>query len=127
MAVIRNTVIATLRLAGFTATTAGRLWAARNPGRTVAALNLSIREWPQPWFRHRAERYDKEPIAWLSSGAFPGGFTGSCGVGSWLPPVACRWVPRNSPSRLAGPPFPLLPCTGFFDDAAAPPFRRGVR
>lgn len=44
MATVRNTVVATLRLAGFTATAAGRRWAARNPARPVAVLNLTIRE-----------------------------------------------------------------------------------
>jgi predicted transposase YbfD/YdcC len=44
MAAVRNTVVATLRLAGFTATAAGRRWAARNPARPVAVLNLTIRE-----------------------------------------------------------------------------------
>jgi hypothetical protein len=39
-AAIRNTVIASLRLVGFTSTAAGRRWAARNPARTLAALNL---------------------------------------------------------------------------------------
>jgi len=39
-ATIRNAVIAALRLAGFTSTAAGRRWAARNPARTLAALNL---------------------------------------------------------------------------------------
>jgi predicted transposase YbfD/YdcC len=39
-AAIRNTVIASLRLAGFTSTAAGRRWAARNPARALAALNL---------------------------------------------------------------------------------------
>jgi predicted transposase YbfD/YdcC len=40
MASIRNTAVATLRLAGFTSTAAGRRWAAPNPARTVAVLNL---------------------------------------------------------------------------------------
>jgi predicted transposase YbfD/YdcC len=40
MAAVRSTVIAALRLAGFTATAAGRRWAARNPARPVAVLNL---------------------------------------------------------------------------------------
>jgi len=39
-AAIRNTVIAALRLAGFTSTAAGRRWAARNPARPLAVLNL---------------------------------------------------------------------------------------
>jgi predicted transposase YbfD/YdcC len=39
-AAIRNTAIAALRLAGFTSTAAGRRWAARNPFRPLAALNL---------------------------------------------------------------------------------------
>lgn len=39
-AAVRNTAIAALRLAGFTSTAAGRRWAARNPVRTLAALNL---------------------------------------------------------------------------------------
>jgi predicted transposase YbfD/YdcC len=39
-AAIRNTVIAALRLAGFTSTAAGRRWAARNPARPLAILNL---------------------------------------------------------------------------------------
>jgi hypothetical protein len=39
-ATIRSTVIAALRLAGFTNTAAGRRWAARNPIRTLAVLNL---------------------------------------------------------------------------------------
>jgi len=37
---LRNTAIAALRLTGFTSTAAGRRWAARNPVRTLAALNL---------------------------------------------------------------------------------------
>jgi predicted transposase YbfD/YdcC len=41
MAAIRNAAIATLRLAGFTSAAAGRRWAARNPARPVAALNLT--------------------------------------------------------------------------------------
>lgn len=40
MAAVRNTVIAALRLAGFTGTAAGRRWAARNPARPLAVLNL---------------------------------------------------------------------------------------
>lgn len=40
MAAIRNTVIAVLRLVGFTSIAAGRRWAARNPARTLAVLNL---------------------------------------------------------------------------------------
>jgi predicted transposase YbfD/YdcC len=39
-AAIRNTAIAALRLAGFTSAAAGRRWAARNPLRPLAALNL---------------------------------------------------------------------------------------
>lgn len=41
-AAIRNTVIAALRLAGFTGTAAGRRWAARNPARPLAVLNLTL-------------------------------------------------------------------------------------
>lgn len=41
MAAARNTAIAILRLCGFTATAAGRRWAARNPARPIAALNLT--------------------------------------------------------------------------------------
>ena len=37
---LRNTAIAALRLAGFTSAAAGRRWAARNPARPLAALNL---------------------------------------------------------------------------------------
>jgi hypothetical protein len=44
MAAVRSTSIAVLRMAGFTGTAAGRRWAARNPARTVAVLNLAIRE-----------------------------------------------------------------------------------
>lgn len=40
-AAIRNTVIASLRLAGFTSTAASRRWAARNPLRILATLNLT--------------------------------------------------------------------------------------
>jgi hypothetical protein len=40
MAAVRNTVIAALRLAGFAGTAAGRRWAARNPARPLAVLNL---------------------------------------------------------------------------------------
>jgi predicted transposase YbfD/YdcC len=40
MAAIRNTAVAALRLAGFAATASGRRWAARNPARPLAALNL---------------------------------------------------------------------------------------
>jgi len=40
MAAIRNTAVAALRLAGFAATASGRRWAARNPYRPLAALNL---------------------------------------------------------------------------------------
>jgi hypothetical protein len=40
MAATRNTVIAALRLVGFTSVAAGRRWAARNPTRTLAVLNL---------------------------------------------------------------------------------------
>jgi hypothetical protein len=39
-AAIRNAVIASPRLAGFTSTAAGRRWAARNPTRALAVLNL---------------------------------------------------------------------------------------
>lgn len=38
MAAVRST--AALRLAGFTATAAGRRWGARNPARPLAVLNL---------------------------------------------------------------------------------------
>ena len=41
MAATRNTAIAILRLCGFTGTAAGRRWAARNPARPIAALNLT--------------------------------------------------------------------------------------
>ena len=44
MATVRNTAIAVLRLAGFTSTAPGRRWAARNPARPIAALNLTFRE-----------------------------------------------------------------------------------
>ena len=44
MAAVRNTAIAVLRLAGFTSTAPGRRWAARNPARPIAALNLTSRE-----------------------------------------------------------------------------------
>jgi predicted transposase YbfD/YdcC len=44
MAAVRSTSIAVLRMAGFTGTAAGRRWAARNPARPVAVLNLAIRE-----------------------------------------------------------------------------------
>ena len=44
MAAARNTAIAVLRLAGFTSTASGRRWAARNPARPIAALNLIFRE-----------------------------------------------------------------------------------
>jgi len=44
MAAIRNTAVAVLRLAGFTATAPGRRWAARNPARPIAALGLMLRE-----------------------------------------------------------------------------------
>ena len=37
---LRNTAIAALRLAGFTSAAAGRRWAARNPLRPLATLNL---------------------------------------------------------------------------------------
>jgi hypothetical protein len=37
---VRNTAVAALRLAGFTGVAAGRRWAARNPARPLAALNL---------------------------------------------------------------------------------------
>jgi predicted transposase YbfD/YdcC len=40
IAAVRNAAIATLRLAGFTATAPGRRWAARNPARPIAALHL---------------------------------------------------------------------------------------
>ena len=40
MAAVRNAAIAGLRLAGFTATAPGRRWAARNPARPIAVLNL---------------------------------------------------------------------------------------
>lgn len=40
VAAVRNTVIAALRLAGFTSTAQGRRWAARNPSRPLAVLNL---------------------------------------------------------------------------------------
>jgi predicted transposase YbfD/YdcC len=39
-ATLRNTAIAALRFAGFTNVAAGRRWAARNPARPLAALNL---------------------------------------------------------------------------------------
>jgi len=42
MAAVRNTAIATLRLAGLTSAAAGRRWAARNPARPLAALNLTF-------------------------------------------------------------------------------------
>ena len=48
MAAVRNTAIAVLRLAGFTSTAPGRRWAARNPARPIAALNLASRGWPSP-------------------------------------------------------------------------------
>ncbi len=48
MAAIRSAAIATLRLAGFTATAPGRRWAARNPARPITALNLTLRERPRP-------------------------------------------------------------------------------
>jgi hypothetical protein len=44
MAAVRNTAIAVLRLAGFAGTAPGRRWAARNPVRPIAALNLAFRE-----------------------------------------------------------------------------------
>jgi len=44
MAAARNTAIAALRLADFTATASGRRWAARNPARPAAILNLTIQE-----------------------------------------------------------------------------------
>ncbi len=37
---LRNTAIAALRLAGFTSAATGRRWAARNPARPLAAMNL---------------------------------------------------------------------------------------
>jgi hypothetical protein len=40
VASVRNTAVAALRLAGFTGVAAGRRWAARNPARPLAALNL---------------------------------------------------------------------------------------
>lgn len=40
-AALRNTAVAALRLVGFTNVAAGRRWAARNPARTLAALNLT--------------------------------------------------------------------------------------
>ena len=40
MAAIRNTAVAVLRLAGFTGAAPGRRWAARNPARPIAALDL---------------------------------------------------------------------------------------
>jgi hypothetical protein len=36
-----RSAVAALRLAGFTATAAGRRWAARNPARPLAVLNLT--------------------------------------------------------------------------------------
>jgi predicted transposase YbfD/YdcC len=42
MAAVRNTAVAVLRLAGFTSTAPGRRWAARNPTRPVAALDLAL-------------------------------------------------------------------------------------
>ena len=41
IAAVRNTAIAALRLAGVTSTAPGRRWAARNPARPVAVLNLA--------------------------------------------------------------------------------------
>ena len=41
MATIRNMSIAALRLAGFTAAAVGLRWAAPNPARPVAVLNLT--------------------------------------------------------------------------------------
>jgi predicted transposase YbfD/YdcC len=41
VAAVRNTAVAALRLAGFTGVAAGRRWAARNPARPLAALNLA--------------------------------------------------------------------------------------
>jgi len=40
VAAVRNTAVAAFRLAGFTGAAAGRRWAARNPARPLAALNL---------------------------------------------------------------------------------------
>lgn len=40
MATLRSTAVAVLRLAGFTSAASGRRWAARNPSRPLAALNL---------------------------------------------------------------------------------------
>jgi hypothetical protein len=40
METFRNTACAILRLVGFTSTAADRRWAARNPTRTLAAMNL---------------------------------------------------------------------------------------
>jgi predicted transposase YbfD/YdcC len=42
MAALRNTAVAVLQLAGFTSTAQGRRWAARDAGRPVAALGLTI-------------------------------------------------------------------------------------
>jgi len=41
IAAVRNTAIAALRLAGVTSTAPGRRWAARNPARPVAVLNVA--------------------------------------------------------------------------------------
>jgi hypothetical protein len=42
MAAISNAAAAILRLAGFSSAAAGRRWAARNPARTVAAMDLAF-------------------------------------------------------------------------------------
>lgn len=44
IAAVRNTAVAALRLSGFTSTAPGRRWAARNPARPIAVLNLALRE-----------------------------------------------------------------------------------
>jgi predicted transposase YbfD/YdcC len=44
IAAVRNTAVAALRLAGFTGTAPGRRWAARNPARPIAVLNLALPE-----------------------------------------------------------------------------------
>ena len=41
IAAVRNTAVAALRLAGFASTAPGRRWAARNPARPIAVLNLA--------------------------------------------------------------------------------------
>jgi hypothetical protein len=66
------------------------------------------------------------------SGGVPGtgcGVTTGCStVSDWAAGLACGRERRKNPVRApVPPPCPVLPCAGFFDDALASLFLRGVK